>query len=78
VKQEHYFQSQRSADARDLGSSHTRTPDRTANTRRTGIAAKPSHEEVAKRAYLIYRKQGCPDGRDVEHWLAAEAQMMAA
>jgi hypothetical protein len=32
---------------------------------------------VAKRAYYIYLKQGCPQGKDVQHWLEAEAQTIA-
>jgi hypothetical protein len=32
-------------------------------------------QDLAKRAYFIYLDQGCRDGHDVEHWLAAEKQM---
>lgn len=35
----------------------------------------PTNEEVAKLAYLIYLKEGCPQGRAVEHWLKAESQL---
>ena len=35
---------------------------------------RPSRDEVAKRAYYMYLKQGCPSGQDVQHWLEAEAQ----
>jgi hypothetical protein len=35
---------------------------------------RPSHDEVARRAYFIYLNQRCPQGQDVEHWLEAEAQ----
>lgn len=37
--------------------------------------AKPSPDEVARIAYEIYLKEGCPQGRDVQHWLQAESQM---
>jgi hypothetical protein len=30
---------------------------------------------VAERAYSLWEQAGCPDGRDVEFWLAAERQM---
>lgn len=36
----------------------------------------PSRDEVALQAYLIYVRQGCPQGRDVQHWLEAENQLM--
>jgi hypothetical protein len=37
----------------------------------------PYHAEVAARAYLSYVNQGSPPGREVEHWLEAEAQLIA-
>ena len=41
----------------------------------TGIRDRPSHDEVARKAYEIYQKEGCPQGRDVQHWLDAENQI---
>ena len=41
----------------------------------TGIMVKPSHDEVARKAYETYQKEGCPQGRDVQHWLEAEIQV---
>ncbi len=35
----------------------------------------PAHDEMAKKAYAIYLKEGRPQGRDVQNWLDAEAQM---
>ena len=35
----------------------------------------PSPEEVARRAYSIYEKQGSQPGHEVKHWLEAEAQL---
>lgn len=32
-------------------------------------------EEIATCAYHIYVSEGCPAGRDQEHWLAAEARL---
>jgi len=35
----------------------------------------PTHDEVAKKAYGIYLKEGSPQGRDVQNWLEAESKM---
>jgi Protein of unknown function (DUF2934) len=37
----------------------------------------PSPDEVARRAYFSYVNQGSPSGHEVQHWLAAEAQLLA-
>ena len=49
-----------------------------AKTNNGGPLAKPSHEEIAKHAYEIYERNGCQPGREIENWLAAEAELMAA
>jgi Protein of unknown function (DUF2934) len=36
----------------------------------------PSADEVARRAYFCYVNQGSPQGRDVQHWLEAEAELI--
>ena len=36
----------------------------------------PSPDEVARRAYFSYVNQGSPQGHEVQHWLAAEAQLL--
>ncbi len=36
--------------------------------------AKPSKDDVAKRAYAIYEKEGRPEGHDVQNWLEAEGK----
>jgi len=38
---------------------------------------KPAQDEVAKKAYAIYLKEGRPQGRDVENWLEAETKLEA-
>ena len=43
----------------------------------SGINFVPSPDEVARRAYFTYENEGAPQGRDVQHWLAAEAQLIA-
>jgi len=43
----------------------------------SAIGFVPSPDEVARRAYLNYVNQGAQPGHDVQHWLAAEAQLIA-
>lgn len=31
--------------------------------------------DVAMRAYQIWQSEGCPHGRDLDHWLQAEAEL---
>jgi len=37
----------------------------------------PSPDEVARKAYFAYVNQGSPSGHEVQHWLAAEAELIA-
>lgn len=37
----------------------------------------PSADEVARRAYFSYLNRGAPHGQHVQHWLAAEAELIA-
>jgi hypothetical protein len=37
----------------------------------------PTHEEIAVCAQSIYEREGRPQGREVQHWLQAEAQLIA-
>jgi len=37
----------------------------------------PSPDEVSRRAYFTYVNEGSPLGRHVQHWLDAEAQLIA-
>jgi len=37
----------------------------------------PSADEVARRAYFSYVNEGSLPGRDVQHWLKAEADLVA-
>ena len=38
----------------------------------------PDHSLVAARAYEIWQREGCPDGRAMEHWLRAEVEVAGA
>jgi hypothetical protein len=35
------------------------------------------HGEIAERAYSIWEGEGRPSGRDLDHWLRAEAEVQA-
>ena len=37
----------------------------------------PSPDEVARKAYFAFENEGSRPGRDVQHWLAAEADLIA-
>jgi Protein of unknown function (DUF2934) len=40
------------------------------------MSRKPSREEVEIRAYEIYLERGQEHGHDVDHWLAAEQELV--
>ena len=42
-----------------------------------GIEFAPSADEVARRAYFSYVNHGSLPGHDVQHWLVAEAELLA-
>jgi hypothetical protein len=35
----------------------------------------PSHEQIAVAAYYLWQKEGCPRGRDRDHWRTAEEEL---
>jgi len=37
----------------------------------------PSPDEVSRRAYFSYENEGSLPGHDVQHWLKAEAELIA-
>ncbi len=37
----------------------------------------PTHEEIAACAQRIYENEGRPEGKSMDHWLQAEAQLVA-
>jgi hypothetical protein len=39
------------------------------------LRARPSDEEIARRAYEIYEREGCQPGTDLQNWLKAEAEL---
>ena len=37
----------------------------------------PAPDEVARKAYFTYENEGSKPGRDVQHWLKAEADLIS-
>jgi hypothetical protein len=52
-------------------------PAAAADSDRSANDFAPSPDEVARRAYFSYVNEGSPPGRDVQHWLKAEAELIA-
>jgi hypothetical protein len=50
-------------------------PDGTPSSDEASFA--PSSDEVARRAYFSYVNQGSRPGHEVQHWLEAEAHLLA-
>jgi len=42
-----------------------------------GVIAEPRHDDIAKRAYEIYLKNGCKEGQGEENWRQAEHELRA-
>jgi hypothetical protein len=52
-------------------------PTAAAEPNQNEINFAPAPDEVARRAYFSYVNQGSQQGHEVQHWLAAEAQLLA-
>ena len=39
---------------------------------------KPTHDQIAQRAYALFEKSGRAPGHDIENWLRAERELAAA
>jgi len=76
MKEQHYFQSQKTEDSAHLGSIHAHAPVRIKKNNQRHAAVKPSHDEIAERAYDLFSASGYIPGHDLEHWLQAEAQIV--
>lgn len=46
-------------------------------TKAAGSMSEAARQKTAERAYLIWEGQGRPHGYDREHWLQAEAEILA-
>jgi len=52
-------------------------PTSAATSNASEIDFAPAPDEVARRAYFTYVNQGSLEGHEVQHWLAAEAELIA-
>ena len=52
-------------------------PIAAAESNQNEIDFMPSADEVARKAYFSYVNQGSRQGHEVQHWLAAEAELIA-
>jgi len=52
-------------------------PTSTAGNRQDQISFTPTPDEVARRAYFAYENERSQPGHDVQHWLKAEADLIA-
>ena len=39
---------------------------------RQTVVVQDSDEQIRKQAYYLWQQDGCPDGRALDHWLAAQ------
>jgi hypothetical protein len=52
--------------------------DGAAATESTATEARPTREDIAREAYLIYLANGSVDGRADDDWYAAEARLLGS
>jgi hypothetical protein len=52
-------------------------PTASADLKQKEVDLAPSPDEVARKAYFSYVNQGSRPGHEVQHWLAAEAELIA-
>jgi hypothetical protein len=52
-------------------------PTAVVNLNQNEIDFAPSPDEVARKAYFSYVNQGSLPGHEVQHWLEAEAELLA-
>lgn len=69
MKNNKHLQTQKQAGA----SQSTAVPE----SNKSEIDFAPSPEAVARKAYFSYVNQGSSQGHEVQHWLAAEAELLA-
>ncbi len=55
----------------------SRSPIVTAELSKSESEFSPSADEVARKAYYCYVNEGSQPGQDVQHWLKAEAELIA-
>jgi hypothetical protein len=56
---------------------HDQTHQSTATPDSAEADFTPAPDEVARKAYFTYVNEGSRDGHEVQHWLQAEAELVA-
>ncbi len=74
AKKNGQLQGQRASN-KQRGTAHVPQPGFDRAAMNSPAAALPSREDVARRAYEIFRSRGAVHGRDLEDWLAAEREL---
>lgn len=64
--------------ASKTGDAATTSAPTSTSTTGNASAALPSNEDIAKRAYELYLQRGSESGYEIEDWLQAEAELVAA
>jgi len=54
------------------------TPSETTKKPRKSAKSAPTHDDIAARAYQIYRERGYAPGDPMQDWLQAESELSAA
>ena len=58
-------------------SKSTPSPAPKAKKAATKTTSKPTHDQIAQRAYEIYVERGCTPGDPMQDWLRAELELSA-
>jgi Protein of unknown function (DUF2934) len=62
----------------NTGKTGTTSAPSSTSTTGNATAALPSTDDIAKRAYELYLQRGSESGYELEDWLQAEAELVAA
>jgi hypothetical protein len=73
---EHDRRSTRDAERNDAVMASTASRPSVEGERVHVESRRPPVEEIERRAYSLWVEAGCPQGRDVELWLAAERELL--
>jgi len=73
MKSQHFYQDK---NQHPSGAAHQASAGELNQNKTEFFVHAPSASEVATRAYFSYAKQGFPHGRDVQHWLEAESEIL--
>ncbi len=65
------------ASNKQRGTAHVPHPDSGPAAATSPATVQPSRDDVARRAYEIFRSRGGVHGRDLEDWLEAEHELQA-